>query len=318
MRLGYKKLLFTCFITLTASFFALSFVRSYQLFIVMSFILGLASGIYIPCAIPLLTAVIDKQYWGRVISFHETAAGCALVSIPFITTAALHYMQWHSFFLVMGGLCLIMAILLLIYSPDPRSQGAKTALSMDLLRRKNFWLLLLVFITCGIAAMGIYNIIPLFLVKERGLPITTANTLFGISRLGGFGAMILVGFILDRFNVKKIFIVIVLMAGLSTMAIALITQSAVLVIVLVIQATFSVVFFPVGLLVISKITNQRERGLFTGVAISAAGVIGPGLSPIILGAVADAHSFTMGIMGVGIITTISGLCLKWLDDSINH
>ena len=60
----------------------------------------------------------------------------------------------------------------------------------------------IVWISCAIATMGIYNIVPLFLVKERGIQIELANTLFSISRVGGFIAMILIGFIIDKFNLK--------------------------------------------------------------------------------------------------------------------
>ena len=167
--------------------------------------------------------------------------------------------------------------------------------------------------SCGIASMGIYNIVPLFLVKEKGLAMGAANTLFGISRIGGFLAIILAGWMLDRFNAHKIFMVIVFVTGLSTMGTALADNYHLLITMLVIQATFSVVFFPVGLTVVSRITTQRERGIFTGIAMGVAGIAGPGISPVILGAVADAYSFAIGILAVGIVTTISTICIKFVD-----
>jgi MFS family permease len=115
--------------------------------------------------------------------------------------------------------------------------------------------------------------------------------------------------------VKKMLLALILVTGISTMGIALVDNYYVLVIMLVSQATFSVVFFPVGLVVISKVTTQREMGVFTGVAVGAAGIVGPGLSPFILGAMADVSRFTIGIPGVGIITTVSGICLDWIDDA---
>lgn len=313
LRVGYKQLILCCFLITSFGFAALGFVRSYNLFMGMSFLLGLGSGLYIPCGIPLLTAVISKDHWGKTISIHETAAGSAIMMIPFIAAFALSFMTWYAFFWVMGGVCLAAALLVFLFSPDPRPSKGKKSLGTGILRQKQFWMLLLVFTTCGIASMGIYNIVPLFLVKEKGLPIGAANTLFGISRVGGFLAMILVSLILDRFSVRKILIIIVLVTGLSTMGTALAGNYHLLITMLVIQATFSVVFFPVGLTVISRITTQRERGIFTGIAISAAGIFGPGISPVILGAIADVYSFAIGILIVGVVTTLSTICIKFVD-----
>jgi NNP family nitrate/nitrite transporter-like MFS transporter len=315
LRIGYKKIILFCFLILSVSFFLLSLCRTYQFFIVTLFFLGLGSGLYIPCAIPLLTAVIDKDHWGKAISLHETAAGCAIMTVPFLTALALRFMAWYSIFFAMGLIMVVAIFFLLAFSPDPSAVSGKPSQLSDLLRRRNFWLLLTVFVTCGIASMGIFNIVPLFLVKEKNIPINLANTLFGVSRVGGFLAMIVVGFVLDRFNVKKMSLALILLTGISTIGIALVDNYHLLFTMLVSQATFSVVFFPVGLVMISKVTTQRERGVFTGIAIGAAGIVGPGLSPLILGAMADVWSFTIGILGVGILTTLSGFCLYWFDDA---
>ena len=315
VRIGYKKIILFCFLILSVSFFLLSFCRTYHFFIMTLFSLGLGSGLYIPCAIPLLTAVIERGHWGRAISLHETAAGGAIMTVPFLTAFAMHFMAWNSVFIVMGTIMFAAIFFLLTFSPDPSPVSGKPSQLSDLLRRRDFWLLVMVFITCGIASMGIFNIIPLFLVKEKSIPITSANTLFGVSRIGGFLTMLLVGFILDRFDVKKLFLALILCTGITTIGIALVDNYPLLVIMLVSQATFSVVFFPVGLVVISKVTTQRERGVFTGIAMGAAGIVGPGLSPLILGAMADVWSFTIGILGVGILTTLSGFCLHWFDEA---
>lgn len=313
LRIGYKQVILCCFLILWIGFSALGFVRSYHLFIVMSFLLGLGSGLYIPCGIPLLTSVMPKDHWGKTISIHETAAGGAVMTIPFLVALALSFMTWHAIFWVMGGVCLAAGLLLFLFSPDPRPSEEKRSHGTGLLRQKQFWMLLIVFTTCGIASMGIYNIVPLFLVKEKGLAMGAANTLFGISRIGGFLAMVLAGWMLDRFNAHKIFMVIVFVTGLSTIGTALADNYHLLITMLVIQATFSVVFFPVGLTVVSRITTQRERGIFTGIAMGVAGIAGPGISPVILGAVADAYSFAIGILVVGIVTTISTICIKFVD-----
>jgi NNP family nitrate/nitrite transporter-like MFS transporter len=314
LKLGYKKLIFLCFFLLAVSFTALRFARTYEVFIVLSFFLGLGSGLYIPCAIPLITTVFDKPHWGRAISIHETAAGFAILTVPFLVVLALGLMEWYSIFLFMGGASLILMFLGIAFLPDPRPVYEKQYRMRVLLQRVDFWIVTIAFVVLGIASMGIYNIIPLFLVNERGMALDAANTLFGISRVGGFIAMVLIGFILDRFSTKKVFAIIIMLTGITTVALALVHAYPLLIFFLCCQATFSVVFFPAGFMLIAKITEQRERGLFTAIVMSAAGICGPGLSPIFLGALADTWSFQMGILIVGLLTIGSCICLRWLDN----
>ena len=183
-----------------------------------------------------------------------------------------------------------------------------------ILHRKDFWIITALWCSCAVASMGIFNIVPLFLVKERGIQIETANTIFSISRIGGLIAMISIGFMIDRFNLKKLLFVLLLATALTTVGIAVIENYWALSVMLFLQATFSVVFFPAGLVAIAKLTTLSERSMFTGILMSMSGIIGPGLSPIILGAIADVWNFQVGILGSGIIMILACLLIKSLKE----
>ncbi len=314
LKIGYKRSILISFYGMTIIFILLRFASSYALFAAFAFLLGLVSGIYLPCGIPLLTSVFNREHWGKAISVHETAAGFSMLTVPFIVAFIISVMNWKSVFFVMSGACLTVALLFHVFSPDPRPRKEERADMMNIVRRKEFWIMTAIWSSCAIASMGIYNIIPLFLVKERGIPIEAANTIFGISRIGGFIAMISVGFIIDRFNLKKLLLVLLLAAGLSTIGIAVISAPWLLSVMLFLQATFSVVFFPAGLVAISKLTTLAERSVFTGILMSMSGIIGPGLSPIVLGAIADTWSFQTGILGSGILITSACLLIKSLKE----
>ena len=312
LKIGYKRAILLSFYGMTLTFIFLRFSSSYLTFAAFAFLLGLASGVYLPCGIPMLTAIFTKENWGKAISFHETAAGFSMLTVPFIVTFIISLMSWKSVFFVMSGACVLVAVILHIFSPDPRPEKEEKSGMMNIVRRKDFWIMTILWSSCAIASMGIYNVIPLFLVKERGIQLEAANTIFGISRIGGFIAMISVGFIIDRFNLKKLLLTLLLAAGISTMAIAVINVPWLLSITLFLQATFSVVFFPAGLVAISKLTTLGERSVFTGILMSMSGIIGPGLSPIILGAIADVWSFQVGIFGSGLLITSACILVRYL------
>lgn len=303
LKIGYKHSILLSFYGMTLTFILLWFASSYMVFAVFVFLLGLASGLYLPCGIPLVTAVFSRENWGKAISFHETAAGLAMLTVPFFAAFVMSVLYWKSAFLIMSGVCLMIGVLFHTVSPDPRPEKGEKAEMWNIVRRKDFWIMTALWCSCAIASMGIYNIVPLYLVKERGIQIEAANTLFGVSRIGGVIAMISVGFIIDRFNLKKLLLILILATGISTMAVAVIDIPWILIVALFLQATVCVMFFPAGLVAISKLTTLSERSVFTGVLMSMSGIIGPGLSPIMLGAIADIWSFQAGIFALGLIIT---------------
>ena len=311
-RIGCKRSIFFSFLLLAASFFALKFAVTYYSFAGVLFFLGLGAGIYLPCAIPLITTIFEREYWGKVISFHETAASFSILAIPIITVFALRFFHWRSLFTLMGGACLIVTLFLMAFSPDPRSTKEEQVRLTSILRRKDFWIMTVLWIFCAIGSLGIYNIIPLYLIKERGIPMEAANTIFGFSRVGGFLGIIFIGFVMDRFNLKRILLFTLLATGLFTIGIAMAQAFWVLATMLLAQATFSVVFFPAGIVAISRLTHLSERTMFTGMLMGISSIVGPGLSPFILGLIADAWNFQVGILMMGVLTTLSCLLVKAL------
>lgn len=173
-----------------------------------------------------------------------------------------------------------------VFSPDPRIEEEKGAHLLLILGRKDFWIITILFIFAASNILGIYNVFPLFLVKEKGIHLEMANTIFGVYRAGGLFAIVTGGFLVDRYGVKKKLFSVLLIAGLSTIGLSLAHTLPLLVIMLIIQATLSV-FFPVALVVISKLTRVNERSTFTGTAMRIAGIVGLSGTPPILGAVAD-------------------------------
>ena len=83
----------------------------------------------------------------------------------------------------------------------------------SLFRSKAIWVMGIVWIFSAGANIGLYFVIPLFLVKELSLDMDYANTIFGLSRLGGAVLTIVAGFFVDRFSLKRACFVLVLGHG---------------------------------------------------------------------------------------------------------
>jgi NNP family nitrate/nitrite transporter-like MFS transporter len=309
-RIGYKRSIAIGLAILSLSFFGLHYAPGYISFAVIALFIGLGSGIYLPCAIPLLTAAFDRSHWGKVVALHDTAASLSILSIPLLATAALRFFQWRDLFLILGIVSSAAVIFFLIFCPDPPPPEKTPPGFRRILLRRDFWIISTLWVFAAANGLGLYNIIPLFLVKGNHMPLETANTVFGLSRIGGFLVSILAGFMADRVGVKKILFSLLLITGLSTTALALAPPVTPLIIVLIIEATISTGFFPVALVAISKLTQITERSAFMGATIAVGVVFGLGLTPVALGAVADKWNFDVGFLALGLLTVASSVLLK--------
>ena len=310
--IGYKRSIIYSFTALVFVFICFRYAQTYYAFAVFSFSLGLTLGIYLPCAVPLITSMINRGNWGKAIAFHDTAPSFSFLAIPILVAFVLRFLHWKAFFVMLSGACALVIIFFWVFAPDPRPQEEKRSRYAAVLGRPDFWIIAILWITATIATAGIYSIIPLFLVTEQGMQLEVANTIFGISRIGGVFATILVGFLIDRFAVKKILFTILLITGLATVGMALAQVVWLLVGMLVIQATASVAFFPAAVTTISMITPLDERSTFVGLTLAVSGIIGMGLVPVGLGAVADIWNFQIGILVTGVVIVLSCMLIRGL------
>jgi MFS family permease len=311
-RVGFKRAIALGFGILIGTLVCLPFIRSYFHLVFVAFLLGLGGGIYIPCALPLLTSSISPDKWGKSIAFHETAASFSILAIPLLAAAAMEFVGWPVLILTLSALCLAATVVFLLRSPDPRPEREHKSPFSRVLRRRDFWVISALWGFAAAGGLGLYNLIPLFLVNEKGLPIEMANTVFGFSRIGGLLVMFLAGFLIDKIGVKRVLLMSLLVSGLGTTGIALAKAFPLLVGMLVLQATFMPIFFPAGLVAISKLTDFTDRSAFAGATVAVGVIFGTGLAPTLLGLVADARDFQTGIFFQGMLTMAVCLLLPLL------
>ena len=312
LRIGIKRLIILSFLITACAAIGIFFVRSYFMLAALLFILGLSGGFYLPCAIPMLTSIFRPGNWGKAISVHETAAGFSFLSVPFIVAYTLDFLEWRFLFIIFAGAVTVVILAFWSLAPDPQANKGKRADLYAILKRPDFWIVLFLWVNCGMTSIGVYNIVPLYLVNEKAMEIDFANKILGISRIGGFAGQIVIGFFLDRFSTRKIMFFLVLASGLSTLGLALIHTHWLFVSFLLLQGTFSVVFFPVGIMAISKLADFNERGIYSGTIMAVSQMVGIGLTPFLLGAIADIWSFQIGLVSLGILTLCHCPILKFL------
>ncbi|MBM4346688.1 MAG: MFS transporter, partial [Deltaproteobacteria bacterium] len=312
---GYKRTVATGFWGVSLVFFGFQLAESYFSFHLLFFLLGIATGTYIPGILPIITETYEPRNWGKTIGFHDSAASFSIFTIPLMMAFSLQFFSWHIPFLILGFITLIFPILFWKVSVEPKGvQLQKGESYIRLFKKRIVWIMILLWILSSGSSMGVYSILPLYLVKERGIDFNLANNLLGISRAGGMAVPILIGFMVDRYGYRTILFLSLLMTGLSTIALSLSSQLSLIFISLMLQAVLSLGFFPVALATIARLTPLPNRSRVLGVIMSVGVGLGMGFTPFLLGLTADHFNFRTGIFWLGILTSLSSLSVHLLKE----
>ena len=314
--LGYKRLVVAGFIGTCLVFLGIQWAGNYLTFHILFFLLGVATGPYLPSIIPIITETYDYRHWGKAIGFHDSAASLSIFAIPIFIAFGLRFLSWQQLLLILGIASLLLTIYFWKVSVEPKKEMPwSDGNYVDLFKKKKIWIMGLLWVFAAASCMGIYSVLPLYLIKERGIELHFANTLFGVSRFGGVFISILIGFLTDRYGYGRMLKVSLLATGLSTISLSAASSLPSILITLFLQATFSSAFFPVGLVAISKFTSLSERSMATGVILSIGVILGMGSTPFVLGVIADHFSFRIGILGLGLFTALSSLAVRFLEEA---
>jgi NNP family nitrate/nitrite transporter-like MFS transporter len=258
----------------------------------------------------------ESSHWGKAIGLHDSAASVAFLSAPILIAFGLQFLPWKRILFLLGLACLMIPFLFWKVAVEPRPAVSRVrSRYLDLFRRKPILIMIGAWILAAATNIGVYSILPLYLIKERGMNYATANNLVGISRIGGIAVQICIGFLVDRFGYSRLIFLSLFTAGLSTIFLAIAPNPSILTVLIFIQAAFSLAFFPVGLAAIAKLTTPEERPMGIGAIISSGVIFGTGGAPFLLGLIADHASFTVGLLGLGGVTVLSTFMFRFLRET---
>ena len=313
---GHKRTVVIGFAGIGLTLIAFQWAESYLAFHLLFFLLGMATGSYLPSMLPIITTTYAPGLWGRVIGINETAAGLSIFSIPIVVAFGLNFFSWKHLLLILAFASLVLPIFSWKVLDEPDKEPVrKGSRYLDLFKRKILWVMVLFWILASGSGLGLYSILPLYLVKEKGFDLHLANTLFGVSRIGGIFVPIFIGLLVDRYGYRTMLRLTLSATGLITIALGLSPTLPLTLSSLVLQGILSISFFPVGLAAISNTTSLTERSMAVGMTISIGVMFGMGGAPLILGFIADHFSFRAGIIGLGILTALSSLGTVFLKES---
>jgi len=278
------------------------------------FLVGAGTGIYLPSGMTTITSSIPSTHWGKAIAVHELAPSLGYMLAPLVVETLLLICPWQAIVALIGAASLILGVTFLKIGPGGDFQGAAPTFGniRVLTSRTAFWIMAAFFCLGITASLGIYSMMPLYLVAERGIDRTLANTLIGLSRIPVIIMALFAGWISDRIGPKPTIAGVMLINGLTAILLGVLPGRWVILMIFL-QPMATVCFFPPGFAILSRIVPPGARNLSVSLTVFVAYLAGAGFFPTIAGAFGDAGAFGLAFILIGCITMAAAPLVTRLD-----
>jgi len=299
-RITHRKTILLSAMISGLSFFVISSTSTLVAIKIGLFTLGIGCGFYFPSGIATITSLIEAKKLGKALGLHELGPNLAFVLAPVIVEYFLDFTSWRIILMVIGSANLLMAVVFGCFGQGGHFPGEAPHLRnlRKMLSQSSFWIIIIFFSLAAAGTIGVYSIIPTYLVVEKEMEQATANTLFSLSRISVLFVILLAGYLVDRVGTKLSIGVIMVTAGVTTILLGLTTKLG-LIIIVFIQPVLISSFFPAGFAAISKIAPRRMHNLAVSVILPLTVLFGGGIVPAVLGFLGEYSSFSKGFVLLG-------------------
>ena len=281
-------------------------------------LLGLATGIYLPSGVATISNCVDSNQWGKAFSVHEIAPSMAFVTAPLFAILMLQWFSWRGSMGILGIATLAAGCMFYLkfknqdsFGESPHPEAIKA-----LIIQPAFWIVVVLGALAISSTIGIYTMLPLYLVSERGMSQSDANTLVSLSRIPSIIAIVLAGPVIDRVGPRKTMSLVFIYTGLMTVMLGLASASWISFSVCL-QPLVAACFFPANFAMLSTIAPQQSRNIAVSLAVPIGIVVGGGVVPGVIGILADAGMFSLAFIIVG-ACIFTGSFVALLLDRLKH
>ncbi len=276
-------------------------------------LLGLSGGLYLPSGIAIITDMVSSRDWGKAVAVHELAPNLGFIAAPLLAEGLMIWFSWRGVLALLGGAAVIAGAVFTRFGRGGAYSGETPSPETlrVLLILPSFWIMTVFFIMAIGASLGVYAMLPLYLVAERGFDRILANQLVASSRAAGPAIALMAGWASDKLGPKRALGGIFLATGMATVLLGM-ARGAWIIPFLFLQPMLVVCFFPAGFAALARIGPPQVRNVAVSLTMPLAWLLGGGAIPAGIGILGDEGLFFLGIMLVGTMLIGSTMLLKYL------
>jgi NNP family nitrate/nitrite transporter-like MFS transporter len=256
--------------------------------------------------------LVNDAHWGKALAFHELAPNLAFITAPLLAEALFATISWRGVLAVVGSVAILLGgcFALSGHGASQRGEPPRLQTIAGLLRDPSVWAMMLIFAAGVGSSLGLYSMLPLFLVSDVGMTLRTANGITGLSRVACLAVAFFSGWLTDRMGHRRALTVALITTASLNLCLGLFPGPALTPIFVFLQGAAAVMFFPPAFAAVSRLVSVKMRNL--GVALTTAvGVfLGGGGVPALVGYLAEVASFSTAFTVVGALALLSPLLLR--------
>jgi MFS family permease len=271
-------------------------------------LMGASAGLYMPSGVVTITEITPTAHWGQAFAVHELAPNLAFIVSPLIAELFMGSLGYGALFRLLGAGCLILAAVYALRGPRTMRPGMPPVLGniRTIVTRPAFWIMALLFVLAVGVEVGVYNMVPAFLVMEKGVDREAANVILGCSRVASLVFLPATGWIIGRIGYRRTLALCLLGTGLSTL-LAGYGPLWWTVAMLTVQPIFVVCFFPVGFSVLAMVCPKTTGDLSVSLTVMFTSIIGAGIIPAMLAWSGERFSFALSFVIFGMAIFMASL-----------
>jgi NNP family nitrate/nitrite transporter-like MFS transporter len=218
------------------------------------------------------------------------------------------FISWRVLIILMGAATVVVGSAFCAFGKcgDFPGDVPKPAALRQIVRLPSFWLIILLLMMAVGGSVGLFTVMPLYLITERGIDSTTANSFLGFAQISGFVAALAGGWFADRVGPKRAMAVLIAAGGVANMLLGL-SGDRWLLVILFVQPVLTGAFFPAAFTALSRIVPPNLRSVVASVAVPIAFFMGAGILPAFFGYLGQNYSFSLGFILTGCLMLVGPL-----------
>jgi MFS transporter, NNP family, nitrate/nitrite transporter len=316
-RLSHRATIAVSGMTLGTALVAIAFTPSLFGIRAELLFLGIGAGLYLPSGVAVLTENTHEGAWGKVLAIHEIGPNLGYICAPLIAELLLGVFSWHGVLGSMGVPAILLSGAFLFSglgetAPAQRPGGATLAL---LARDRSFWGVASLFAVSIGLGLGIYSMMPLFLVNDVGMGRVHANLITGLSRISGLFSVFVAGALADRIGRPRAAVLSLTAAGACAVLLGVVQGPWITPVLAFLQAASAASFYPAGFSLLSSVFPLPVRNVAVSMVLILATLFGAGGVPPLIGFLADTVSFSFAFGAAGAATLVFIGCYRYLPGS---
>jgi len=307
-RINHKKTITLSTLATGAVMIALSLCTTVWMMRLGLFSLGLAAGLYLPSGLASIARLVPPAYLVRGMAVHELAPNLGFIAAPALTDIMLRFCSWQQGLMWLGIVIMTAGIFHGATATESHEPGGAPDLKSVhlILWQSKFWLMILFFSLAICSSLGIYAMLPLYLVSDQGITTEQAGRILAYSRIAALLMPLTAGWLGDKFGNRAIMGGALILAGLFTTLLGLTASFSWVIILVILQSMVAVCFFPSGFAALSAMAPDKKGGLVVSLCIPVAFLTGGGILPAFIGGVGDLASIAVGFVITGTVIMAGG------------